>query len=184
MKLFTKAYQYLGMQPIGHLWASTLVFLACFVVGWYTLAYRPLLCALHNMEERLSLCTKTCEQDMSHASLNYLEDDYKTKVALLNDYKGNSDAQSFYHGAIDELLKVIAASQCTLLSFSSQCDTTQSLYQLYQATLVCQGTVGRVSYALSSLAARHIPWRSASVTLAKGHDDSCQLSLGLQCLVL
>jgi len=185
MKYLQKVYHYLGAQPIRHLWISTLVILACFFAVWYAWAYKPLLCVTHSLEERFTLCMQSCDKD-SQAQVNFrqLEEQYKKTVALLRDYKGECDAQTFYHNAVDQLLKTVRAAHCSLISFSSGVDASLPLYHMHQATLVCDGTREAVMQCLNRLSAEKFQWRVTSVAFETGRDTLCHLSLGLQCLVL
>lgn len=185
MKHLQRMRHYLGAQPIKHLWTSSLVILACFVGSWYTWGYRPLICAAHNLEERLALCTQACDKDShEHTTFKNLEENYKKTVSLLRDYKGDRDAQTFYHHAVDQLLTTVRSAQCSLISFSSGVDVSQPLYQMHQATIVCDGTREAVTQCLNRLSKDQSPWRVTTVTFEMGHDAVCHLSLGLQCLVL
>ena len=185
MKHLYTVRQYLGAQPIKHLWTSTLVLLACFVGSWYTWGYRPLQCATHNLEDRLVFCTQACDKDSQEQStFKHLEDNYKKTVTMLREYKGDRDPQTFYHGAVDQLLKTIRSAQCSLVSFSSGVDVAQPLYQMYQATIICDGTREAVTQCLNRLSQDQSPWRVTTVAFEMGHDALCHLALGLQCLVL
>lgn len=185
MKHFTSLRSYVGAQPLRHLWISTLVILACLCAVWYTWGYRPLVCATHNLEERLTLCAQTCEKDQqTQVTVKQLEAAYAKTVSMLRDYKGDQDAQTFYHHAVDQLLTTVRAAQCSLVSFSSGVDVSQPLYLTYQATLVCDGTHEAVKQCLHRLSAERFPWRVTTVAFEKGHDTTCHLTLGVQCLVL
>jgi len=185
MKHVVTVRQYLYAQPLSHLWVSTFVVLVSFFSAWYTWGYRPLVCATHNLEERLSLCTQACEKDSStQMSFKNLEEQYKTTVDLLRGYRGELDAQTFYNRTVDSLLKNIRSSQCRLVSFSSGVATSQSLGTLYQATVVCNGTRDAVTQCVYTLAADSLPWRITAVTFEAGRDMLSQLTLGVECLVL
>lgn len=185
MEHLQRLQQYLIAQPVRHLWVSTLVLLACFVASWYTWGYKPLLCSTRNFEERFSLCTNVREKD-SQAEVDFknLEKQYQSTVSFLRDYKGDRDMQTFYHSAVDQVVKNIRLASCSLVSFSGGVDVSQPLYLTHQATVVCAGSHEAIMYCLRNFMVTQSLWRVTSLALEMGQDTLYHLTLGIQCLAL
>lgn len=178
-------YVYLVKQPIWQLWGSTCIALICLVSAWYVWGYQPLLVRQAALAERFTACTALCEKDQHDtALLASREERYKAMRDSLQAYKGSQDPTTFYHAAVDTLLRVVRASGCSLGSLSSEVDCGSRLCQCHKTTMACAGSREAIMSCLQKLSEETVPWKVASVSFEQGNDALYHMTLGLECRAL